>query len=389
MSIRPVLTAVLCSLAILASCEKKPATPETSDSAAQTQATSPAEPANTKPANAEPTLATNEPTETPPVDLADSPLMRYGLAEAIPTPPGEIRLATYNIENLFDDRDDPNLSGRYEDIDDTKPESQKQAVAEAIRVLNADILAVEEVESLEAITEFRDEYLSDMGYQYLVSLDAGDERGIEQAVLSRFPIVETQQWVGAELGGTHPEMYGDKPNWHAGEPIRFHRSPLMVTIEVPAEKTEGEPYRLTLLAVHHKSGKFSDYWREKESAGVMEIIQAFQHADPSRNIIVLGDFNAQVTDDSVKTYLNGGMHDVFEGRNGNEIVSHASGRRIDLILANDAAMGEIDPKSSFVLGTVSAPEGMSWDDAHMLPGYASDHFPVAVDITPREQPAGG
>jgi endonuclease/exonuclease/phosphatase family metal-dependent hydrolase len=384
MSTRPVLTAVFCSLAILGSCEKKPATPESADSAANTPATSPAEPTNT-----EPTLATNEPTEVDPVDLADSPLMRYGIAEATPTPPGEIRLATYNIENLFDNRDDPNLSGRYEDIDDTKPVSQLQAVAETIRILDADIIALEEIESLEAITEFRDQYLSDMGYKYLVSLDAGDERGIEQAVLSRFPIVETQQWIKAELGGTHPELYGDKPNWFAGEPIRFHRSPLLVTVEVPGEKTGGEPYQLTLLAVHQKSGRFSDYWREKEAAATMEIIQALQHENPSRNIIILGDFNAQVSDDSIKTYLESGMHDLFEGRTGDEIVTHTSGRRIDLILANDAVMGEIDPSASFVLSTVSAPEGMSWDDAHLLPGYASDHFPVAVDITPREKSAGG
>lgn len=378
MVFKPALTAVLCSMVILASCEKKAETPDGANKGTTPPAKTPDQ-----------ALGTNTPIETPKVEIDEDAFIRFGVKKAPPIGAGLIRVATYNIENLFDAHDDPSLSDRYEDIDDTKPAHERRGVSDAIHQLDADVLAVQEIESLEALLEFRDEYLSDMGYQHVVSLDAGDERGIEQAVLSRFPIIETQQWVRGDLGGTHPELYGTQANWYAGQPIVFHRSPLMVTVEVPAAATDGTPYHLSLIVVHHKSGQFSGYWREREVSGVMEIIEAFKQADPTKNILVMGDFNATPADDSVKTYLNGGMRDLFAGRTGDEIVTHSSGRRIDLILANEAAMGEIKPNTAFVLGTTAAPEGVSWDDARMLPGYGSDHYPVAVDIDPKERPTGG
>lgn len=313
-------------------------------------------------------------------DIDPAHFHRFGLREPKPRTPGAIRIATYNLENLFDDKDDPNLTGRNEDIDDVKPVSQLKAVAETIARIDADILAVEEIESRDALREFRDTYLQDLGYEYVVSLDAGDERGIEQAVLSRFPIVEQRQWVKKPLGGVHPDSYGSGQNWYAGQPIAFHRSPLMVTVEVPGSVTGGEPYGLTLLAVHHKSGAPAGYWREAESGGVLEVIAGLMAENPQRNLVVLGDFNATTADRSFQMYLEGGLVDVLGGREGPEWVSHASGRRIDHILANPEAMEEIVVDSVFILGTTVGPEGMDWSQAALLPGYASDHYPVVVDI---------
>ncbi|RMH13961.1 MAG: hypothetical protein D6695_02525 [Planctomycetota bacterium] len=319
-----------------------------------------------------------------PQDVDPAAFHRWGVAEPRPRTPGTIRIATYNVENLFDDVDDPALSGRFEDIDDTKPASECQAVAEAVHRIDADVLAVEEIESREALIAFRDEYLSDMGYEHVVSLDAGDERGIEQAVLSRFPIVDHRQWIRRPLGGIHPDKYGSQENWYAGEEIVFHRSPLMVEVEVPGDVTGGDAYRLTLIVVHHKSGRYSSYWREAEVRGTLEVIAELMAENPDRNVVILGDFNAQTTDESVKMYLDAGFGDIVGERSGPEWVTHASGRRIDLILANEQAMREIKPESAFVLGTTAGPEGMDWQEAHLLPGYASDHYPVVVDLTPRD-----
>jgi len=374
MAIRPVLSALCCSLLLLASCEKTATPPKPADSGAN---------------NPAPNLATNTPAQEPELDLTAADFHRFGSKTAPAKANGLVRLATYNIENLFDDIDDPDLSGRYEDIDDTKPAEHRRAVAEAIHAIDADILALQEIESLEVLLAFRDEYLSDMGYEHVVSPDAGDERGIEQAVLSRFPIVETRQWVGAELGGVHPATYGSAENWYAGEPIRFHRSPLLVTVEVPAAATSAEPYRLTLLAVHQKSGQYSDYWRSREAAATMEIVEAFRQSEPARNLVILGDFNAEPADACILTYTGGGLRDLFAGKTGDEVITHSSGRRIDLILANDAVLPELRPDSAFVFGTTAGPEELDWNEAKQLPGYASDHFPVVVDLHPVEQAAGG
>lgn len=311
-------------------------------------------------------------------------LIRFG----VPTPPakreGAVRIATYNVENLFDAIDDPALTGRYEDIDDAKPESALAGVAAAIRSLDADILALQEIEAEAVIRWFRDSHLQGLGYDHLASIDAGDERGIEQAVLSRFPITEIKNWPGKNLAGIHPDNWGDAENFNAGTPIRFHRSPLRVTVEVPP--SDGAvPYELTMYVVHHKSGRPGDYWREAEAFGLVELLEE-AGSDPEHNIVILGDFNAYLTDQSVQTIVSAGFTDALGDVyiRGPQFTTHESGRRIDHILVNAALAPELVPGSGFVLGTPALPEGADWRDPWRPEGYASDHYPVAVDLVPVE-----
>lgn len=307
-------------------------------------------------------------------------LRRFGIAEAPAKPAGSVRIATYNVLNLFDAHDDPALTGDQDDAAMTKPLHESVAVARAIRAINADILCLQEVESLQALTEFRDTLLADMGYEHIVSLaEAGDDRGIENAVLSRFPIVHTQIWPGLELGGVHPEKYGNQENWFAGQPIALRRSPLRVDVQMPGSD---EPW--TLFVVHHKSGRFSEYWREAEVKAVLGFVGEVTKDHPDRPILVLGDFNAQPGDKPVQAYLGAGFHDIFAQHPQNDsIITHESARRIDLILANEAARAQLLTRQAFVLGTASRPVGISFRDLPTMVGIASDHYPVVVDTIPR------
>jgi len=314
--------------------------------------------------------------DPPPMPIAQ-PLdtIRFGLTEPEPKPAGALRVVSYNVLNLFDDVDDPSLSGRREDIDDTKPDEQCRSVAQTIKRLDADVLCLQEVESRAALDWFLDTYMPDHGYDHIVSPDAGDERGIEQAVLSRYPIVRTEQWVGEKLGGVHPDLYGDKPNWYAGEPLRYHRSPLLVEVDA-------DGYALTLIVLHHKSGYHSAYWREAEAKGVAGIVREYEESEKNGNLLVLGDFNAEPGAKSLSFYREVGLRDaVCRGDcEGDEHVTHESGRRIDRILANEGALEEV--VQGFVLGTPARAEGHDWRTTPEPIGYASDHYPVVVDLKP-------
>ncbi len=329
--------------------------------------------------------------------------LRVGSPEAPAPREGAVRLATYNVLNLFDDRDDPSLTGRHDDCysyDKTvraKPADEQSAVADAIRRASPDIIGLQEIESFDALIEFRETYLADMGYDHAVSIDVGQERGIEQAVLSRFPIREATVWPNMPLGGVHPEMYGDQKNWHAGEPIEYRRSPLYVRIEIPSgaqdrrgdDGASGPAYELELFVVHHKSGRHNDYWREKEAARLVEMIQEMQRADPARNIAVLGDFNARPNDESVRMYRRAGLRHVIDrdsaGGADPAKLTHSSGRAIDFILVNEALAPEIVDGSAFVLATPLRDEGQDWRTTPPPAGYASDHMPVCVDLVPVER----
>ncbi len=329
-------------------------------------------------------------TAQPEYEYAHADAMRrFGVAQAPETTPGAIRVTTYNIENLFDDVDDPALTGGNEDIDDEKPEHELKATARAIRLVNPDVLCLQEVESLEALLDYRDTYLADMGYEHVVSIDAGTARGIEQSVLSRYPLSNARNWPGKPLGGVHPEKYGNSRNWHAGEPITYRRSPLMVDVTVPADaRGNGEPYEFTLVVVHHKSGRHSGYWREAEASMLAKELASISQADREANLIILGDFNAEFADDSVQTYTELGFTNVLERDAASDAsrVTHESGRAIDLMLVSEAMKPEIVPGSGFVLGTPSRPEGVSWRDVPSFEGYASDHFPVSIDVRPADAP---
>ncbi len=334
------------------------------------------------------------PVSTPPASEPQQPvapaeprdMRRFGVAEPALKAEGAIRLATYNVLNLFDDVDDPSLSDRYEDIDDEKPVEQLEALAKTIRLIDADILAVQEIESLDALTAFRDEYLADLGYEHIASIDAGDERGIEQSVLSRYPITHMENWPKRELGGVHPEKYGTQENWYAGEPIVFHRSPLRVDIEVPGETA----YGLTLFVMHHKSGRYSGYWRDAESKGDLEMIAEAVSGAPDRNVAVLGDFNDLPSAPSVMAFKDAGFTSVFgaEPGIGPEYTTHESGRTIDFILVNEALGAEVIAGSARVIGTPARPAGADYRTTPPPEGFASDHYPVIVDLIPVENSQG-
>jgi endonuclease/exonuclease/phosphatase family metal-dependent hydrolase len=324
---------------------------------------------------------------------AEAPAPRLGLAEAPKKAPGAIRLATYNILNLFDEYDNPALEGRFDDMHSSreglraKPVEQLKAVAEAIRRLDADIIGLQEIESFDALEAFNAEYLSDMGYAFVTSVDVGQERGIEQAVLSRFPITEARVWPNMPLGGVHPEKYGDNENWYAGEPIAYRRSPLYVRVEIPSEDADGT-FDLELFVIHQKSGYHASYWREAESRGLVKLIDQRLAQHPEANIAVLGDFNAMPSAKSVRTYIDdAGLVLTMDshGAGAEDNATHESDRAIDFIFVNNNLEQHLVPKSAFVLGTPLRPSGSDYRTTPAPEGYAADHLPVAIDFFPRSE----
>lgn len=313
---------------------------------------------------------------------------RFGLEKPLPRIQGTVRIAAYNMANFFDHVDDPNLQGEYDDLPMATPDDRCRQLAAAIKAIDADIISLEEVESLLAVTWFRDTFLPDAGYKYIASKDAGYYRGVEQSVLSRFPITDSQVWLNESLD--HVKREGD--GWTkipAGEKnLTFQRSPLMVTVKI------NDHYDLTIFAMHHKAGPSFGWHREAEALRMVELINDLETKDPSRNIVVMGDFNCAPWDKSMRVYLKGGMIDTMAYRlidksspESPQFKTHESDKVLDYILMNSAAFREYVPGSGFVFGTVTPPAtGYDYTKDPQPPGYASDHYPVVVDIKPRDLP---
>jgi hypothetical protein len=112
--------------------------------------------------------------------------------------------------------------------------------------------------------------------------------------------------------------------------------------------------------------------------------------DPARNIAVIGDFNSTPWDRSTRSYFRSGMTDAMSLRAENLKwddtsplrMTHTSGRLIDYILLNPAALSEYIIDSGFVLG--SSAQEYNWREDPFPAGYASDHCAIAIDMVPRE-----
>jgi len=120
----------------------------------------------------------------------------------------DFRVATYNVENLFDMQRDGN---EYEEYMPNNKHGWNEAmlrikvahIARVIRDLDADVIALEEIEN-KAVLERLNQALGDKAYPYVFYPKKKDRISIETALLSRFPIEKTQTfWLPDQARGIH------------------------------------------------------------------------------------------------------------------------------------------------------------------------------------------
>jgi endonuclease/exonuclease/phosphatase family metal-dependent hydrolase len=356
------------------------------------------------------------PRQEKPNTYAGQASQPIGVASAPRKAEGCIRLGAFNVENLFDDKDDPRLSGDYDDIKMKTDPTRLQNLAAAIKALDADVLALEEVESEECLRWFRDQYLKDLGYEHLASREVGYYRGVEQAVLSRFPILDVKIYPDVKIAGAAARLPKDpaerkRQKWADPDETEggggFQRSPLHAKVQLP------DGSALDLFVVHFKAGgkKFA-HQRELEALSTVNLIDAVRAKDKNAQIAVVGDFNAEPTHMTAKALREkslGGLISAYEVRPGGgkgdgdaeggsksdrrKYLTHSFvpedkpgkpiERAIDFILLSPNLFQKAQKGSFFVLSVPKSSQPGSDKPA----GYASDHNPLAVDLKVAVKPA--
>ena len=200
-----------------------------------------------------------------------------------------IRLATFNAENLFaryrfnQSFNPTNAEGfMINDLAfDLHDDASKRITAQVIKDVDADVICIQEVESLTVLERFNSRYLARLKYRHRVVIDATDPRKIDLGVLSRYPIV------------------GIRSNRHvrnqANTAYLFTRDCLEVDISVPGSDG-GASRTLTILANHLKSmigGRENTRKRRIEQVrGLVKIIdERFGPDNYGANFAIVGDFN--------------------------------------------------------------------------------------------------
>ena len=174
------------------------------------------------------------------------------------------RIASYNVLNLFDDVDDPNK--RDEGTPAKSAESQR-ALAQVIEDSQADVVALQEVENIEILTEFRNSNGLADDYPHMVLVEGNDGRGIDVALFSKHPVTN--------VTSHKDEVFPIKGQEDRG----FLRDLLQADIDIP----NYGPVRFFLNHFASKrGGERADHMREAEAKAAREIIKRETKEFPSQ-----------------------------------------------------------------------------------------------------------
>lgn len=220
----------------------------------------------------------------------------------------QFSVAGMNLENFFDDVDDPGIKEDVVSAEIFERRLQKISAAVRDNLRSPDVIGVIEVENLAALKRLADRLNSDSvksgaadpRYEaYLI--DGNDGRGIDNGFLvkaSRIKVLEVRQ-VGKKDEYKNPKT---------GESDLLNdRPPLMIRASV-ADPKSGKPFEFTAVVNHMKSmlgysdPKQQDNVRMKkrlQAEFLAKFVQDRQKADPVERIILLGDFNSYQFNDGI------------------------------------------------------------------------------------------
>ncbi len=208
-------------------------------------------------------------------------------------------IAFYNVENLFDTRQDktildtdfiPTSDKKW---DDTRYQQKLNKIATAIAAIGPEehqyppmVVGLAEVENKRVLEDLvTTEILKDKNYAF-VHYNSPDERGIDTAFLYRKNLVTIKDSQSHQLYIKRPEGNRD-----------FTRDILEVSCSILGED-------MTFLINHwpsRRDGWNSTAYKRLEAAKQnAEIIDDAKTSNPNQNFIVMGDFNDDPKDDSVK-----------------------------------------------------------------------------------------
>ena len=205
---------------------------------------------------------------------------------------GTFTAATYNLEFYVDK---PAFNG-------VKPKTaeSRRVIRESLRGLNADVVALQEMGSTNALLELRAE-LAREGLDYPHwDYVRGRDSTLHLAFLSKHPI-------------TARRHHASEGYLHQGR--RFYVARGFGEIEVTVAKS----FRVTLITAHLKSQRIvaegdQQAMREEEALLLREKVDAFFKKQPKGNLVVLGDLNDRIDSQTLRTILGRGKSGLWDTR---------------------------------------------------------------------------
>jgi len=220
----------------------------------------------------------------------------------------QFSLAAMNLENFFDDEDDPKMKEVIVTTEAFQNRMKKISMAIRDYMRFPDVIGIVEAENLAALKKLADKINADAAaanqtnpkYEaYLI--DGNDGRGIDVGFLvksSRVKVIDVTQL-------SKDEKFKNP----AGKDENLHdRPPLVLQATINDAKT-GKPFAFTVIVNHFKSflgiddpkdgGARVRLKRQMQAESLAKFVQERQKASADERIVLLGDFNAFQFNDGI------------------------------------------------------------------------------------------
>lgn len=209
-----------------------------------------------------------------------------------------LRVGTFNVKDFYDTVKDPAQNDGQVVMTPQQYRTKLGKLALAIRdqLKGPDILALEEIENQRVLDDLvsRPE-IKDLGYKVVIR-PTNDLRGISVAMIYRDSAVSL-------AGVEQPNPVAKLPDSASGQvdpSLLFARPPLIVDFQLrgAAQAAEGAA-QIEVIVNHFKSkigGSFLEPRREAQGAYIGGLVDARRATNPTRPVLVVGDFNAGYTD---------------------------------------------------------------------------------------------
>jgi len=281
-----------------------------------------------------------------------------------------LRIASYNVQNLFVDED---VQAGTDVV--AKPTKAINALAGTLGSLAADVVLVQEVGSLRGLEAVNAGL--DTPYPFCAVVAGNSARGIHLGVLSRepFELTSHRQLELTDNEGAPLLEYDSEAAASTGTTTRLQiqRDLLQIELDLADQGT------LTLFNVHLKS-KTNRPWRrlaadDVRAAEVRQIarrISEYLRTHPDRPVLLGGDFNDLRSSKALAPLfalpLVDPMGEQLAGSGRNPSTYWPKRRmRLDFLLLSPAAANRLVADSARIHASQRAKRG-------------SDHYPVSIDL---------
>lgn len=204
-------------------------------------------------------------------------------------PPVAFSVTTWNVHDFFDEHNNPDV--RDEVYSTSQVNTKIGKLSKVLNRIRPDVLALQEVENEPLMVRLNDKL--DLKLPFRALVPASDPRGINVALMSRFPITEKV---------THKDERFYDPEGYSR--YSFSRDCLEVHLDLGGG-------RRAVVLVNHQISQIEDgadtvRKRKAQAQRTREIADGLRAQDGSRPVIISGDMNDDVGSESMQIYFAGG-----------------------------------------------------------------------------------